>query len=95
MSKKSLPWNSVHHILAKSHEWNNSNINLIELKDKTHRSIHQLFWNENLWEKIKVMMWIERTALREEVKIKLSQCLSSIGSDDVDWYKIECFKSKE
>lgn len=90
--QKAVPGHSIHHILAKSHDGANSQCNLIELKHKTHVAIHQIFSNDNLWEKIKKLIWIEWTALREEVKVKLLKCLQEIWTDDIDYYKPECFK---
>lgn len=44
-------------------------------------------------DKIRKLIWIEYTALREDVKTKLLNLLQEIGDDKENWYKPETYKN--
>lgn len=95
MSRINSPKHSSHHILAKEKWWSNQKNNLVELKHSTHQSLHTLFWNEYLPEKIRKLIWIEYTALKSSVVARLLAVLEEIGDDPYDIYKEQVFKSKD
>ena len=92
MSKIDSPKHSTHHILAKERWGSNQKHNLVELKHSTHQAIHTLFGTELIYDKIKKLIWVEYTALREDVIAELSWVLSARGEDPHARYKDEVFK---
>lgn len=95
MSRVNSPKKSVHHILAKSADGGNQRNNLVELKHSVHQSLHTLFCNDVLTEKIRKLIWIEYTALKSSVVARLLAVLEEIGDDPHDIYKEQVFKSKD
>lgn len=84
------PKHSSHHIVAKNIWWTNNKHNLIELKHSQHQALHTLFCTDPLPEKIKKIIWIEYTALREDVIVELLNVLNARWDDLENWYKPEC-----
>ena len=83
---------STHHILPKSMNGSNNTSNLIELKHNQHQALHTLFWTDILPDKIRKLVWIEYTALREEIIVELLKVLKEIGNNPRDIYKDDCIR---
>lgn len=86
------PKHSTHHIVAKERNGSNQRHNLVELKHSTHQAIHTIFGTELIYDKIKKLIGIEYTALREDVIAELLGVLSARGEEPENRYKPECFK---
>lgn len=62
-------WNkrSVHHILPRSRDDNNSQTNLIEMSNDKHRAIHRLFENRIIAEQLITTINLSKQALRPDI----------------------------
>lgn len=89
------PKHSTHHILAKERWWSNNRHNLVELKHSTHQALHTLFWTELIYDKIKKIVWVEYTALREDVIQELLAVLNARWEEPENRYRPECFKQND
>lgn len=88
------PKHSSHHILAKSEWWTNNKHNLIELKHSQHQALHTLFCTEPLPNKIRKLIGIEYTALREDVIVELLSVLNARWDELESWYRPEVLNPK-
>lgn len=88
------PKHSTHHILAKSEGWTNNRHNLVELKHSTHQALHTMFATDILPDKIKKLIWIEYTALREDVIVELLSVLEARWDDLENRYRPEVLNPK-
>lgn len=78
---------SRHHILCKSRWWATNDINLEALKLTTHRAIHTLFANQMIAEQLITTVNLSEKALREDVRQRLYEMLSSRDiKDPYEWY---------
>ena len=79
---------SVHHILPKSQHGSNESINLELLRNSQHRALHTLFANQMLAEQLITTIWYSEKALREDVRERLLETLTSRNIlDQYDRYK--------
>ena len=84
---------SVHHILPKSRSWSSESINLELLRNTTHRAIHTLFQNQMIAEQLITTVELSEKALREDVRERLIEVLSSKNiHDPYERYKRDCIK---
>lgn len=68
---------SIHHILPKSQHGSSESINLELLRNTQHRAIHTLFANQMLAEQLITTIWYSEKALREDVRERLLETLTS------------------
>lgn len=73
---------SRHHILPVSRRWANINKNMEVLRDNYHRAIHTLFANQMIAEQLITTINISEKALREDVKERLIETLTSKDISD-------------
>ena len=73
---------SRHHILPVSRRWANINRNMEVLRDNYHRAIHTLFANQMIAEQLITTINISEKALREDVKERLIETLTSKDIND-------------
>jgi hypothetical protein len=79
---------STHHILPRSRGGNNSEDNLVELRETQHRAIHTLFANKLIAEQLITTLDISKQAMRPEVTQRLLDTLTAHDINDLDfWYK--------
>lgn len=79
---------STHHIIPRSQWGNNSEDNLIELRETQHRAIHTLHSNKLIAEQLINTLDISKQAMRPEVVEWLVDTLTEHEADDLDfWYK--------
>ena len=84
---------SVHHILPKSRGWTSEDDNVELIKNTQHRAIHTLFANQMIAEQLITTVWLSERALRDDVRERLLNILSSKNIEDpYEWYKRECIK---
>lgn len=85
MSKKNNY--SAHHILPRSMWGNNDKLNIVNLKDRYHQAIHTVFENKMIAEQLLTTVSISEKALREDVRRRLIDVLSSKDMNDpFEWY---------
>ena len=79
---------STHHIVPRSQWGNNSEDNLIELRETQHRAIHTLHSNRLIAEQLINTLDISKQAMRPEVVEWLVDTLTAHDVNDLDfWYK--------
>ena len=84
---------SKHHILPKSRYWSNESCNIELLKNTTHRALHTLFQNQMIAEQLITTVELSEKALREDVRERLIETLTSKNiHDPYTWYKEESIK---
>ena len=84
---------SIHHILPRSQHWSDENLNLEILRNSTHRAIHTLFQNQMIAEQLITTVWLSEKALREDVRERLLETLTSRNIlDPYLRYKKDCIK---
>lgn len=84
---------SVHHILPKSRDWASADRNLELIKNTTHRAIHTLFANQMIGEQLITTVWLSEKALREDVRRRLLDTLSSRNIEDpYERYREDCIR---
>lgn len=84
---------SIHHILPRSMGWSNEKDNLLSIKDNTHRALHTLFDNQMIAQQLITTVWLSEKALRDDVKNRLIDTLTSLDIEDpYARYKEECIK---
>ena len=76
---------STHHILPRSRGGNNSEDNLVELRETQHRAIHTLFANKLIAEQLITTLDISKQAMRPEVVEWLVETLTKHEADDLDF----------
>ncbi len=76
MSNKEISY-SKHHLLPRSQHWANNSTNVELIRDTTHRAIHTLFENKMIAEQLIRTVEISEKALREDVKQRLIETLTS------------------
>lgn len=92
MSRKEHSY-SRHHLLPRSQRWSDNDVNIELIKDTTHRAIHTLFANKMIAEQLITTVGISSKALREDVKQRLIDVLTSRDIEDPSiWYKEECIR---
>ena len=84
---------SIHHILPRSRNWSSEDNNVELIRNSTHRAIHTLFANQMIAEQLITTVWLSEKALREDVRDRLLETLTTRDIDDpYEWYKWECIK---
>lgn len=84
---------SLHHILPKSRLWSSDEENLVLMKNTTHRAIHTLFANQMIAEQLITTIWLSEKALRDDVRNRLLETLTSIDIEDpYARYKRDCIR---
>jgi hypothetical protein len=76
MSKKEILY-SRHHLLPTSQHGANNSTNVELIRDTAHRAIHTLFENKMIAEQLIRTVEISEKALREDVKERLLETLTS------------------
>lgn len=77
MSKEKEIKYSQHHILPRSQHWATNSTNIELIRDTQHRAIHTLFANQMLAEQLITTVNISEKALREDVRERLIETLTS------------------
>ena len=84
---------SKHHILPRSRFWSSEPCNIEILKNTTHRALHTLFQNQMIAEQLITTVDLNSKALREDVRQRLLEVLSSKNiHDPYVRYKDDCIK---
>lgn len=84
---------SRHHILCKSRYGSSEPCNIEILKNTVHRSLHTLFQNQMIAEQLITTVELSEKALREDVRERLLETLTSKNiHDPYTWYKEEAIK---
>ena len=84
--RKEIPM-SKHHLLPQSQWWANIARNIEIIRDVNHRAIHTLFENKMIAEQLITTVNISSKALREDVKQRLLETLTSRDIyDPYEWY---------
>ena len=84
---------SIHHILPKSRDGTSNDRNVELLKNSTHRAIHTLFANQMIAEQLITTVWLSEKALREDVRRRLLDVLTSKDIEDpYEWYRNDCIR---
>lgn len=84
---------SMHHILPKSRDWASNDRNIELIKNTTHRAIHTLFANQMIAEQLITTVWLSEKALREDVRRRLLDTLTSRDiQDPYEWYRWDCIR---
>lgn len=92
MSKEERSY-SNHHILPRSQHGSGESCNIELLKNTTHRAIHTLFANQMLAEQLITTIWLSEKALRDDVRERLLETLTSKNIyDPYERYKRDCIK---
>lgn len=73
---------SKHHILPKSRYWSSEYCNIEIIKNSTHRALHTLFQNQMIAEQLITTVELSEKALREDVKKRLIETLTSKNVHD-------------
>ena len=68
---------SQHHILPRSRHWATNSTNVELIRDTQHRAIHTLFENKMIAEQLIRTVEISEKALREDVRMRLLETLTS------------------
>lgn len=76
---------TTHHIIPKSKWWTNNGYNLIWLKQKEHRALHNFFGNDRPDEQLRRLFEINKSVLTDDVK---SDVIKILDIDELEyWYR--------